>query len=73
MIKLQTEIVGSWNVDRGVCDIDDAFLKLEKLYQNEELRKLYGKRGREKVLKYYTWDVTLPKWNKLLTNLKNSY
>jgi glycosyltransferase involved in cell wall biosynthesis len=73
LIKLDTEITGSWNVDRGVCDIDDAILKLEKLYQNESLRKLYGENGRKKVEKFYSWDVVLPMWKNAITKLKEGY
>ena len=73
LIKLNTEVVGSWNVDRGVCDIDDGVEKLEKLYNHERLRKTYGEVGRKKVEKYYGWDVVMPQWYNVLERLKNNY
>lgn len=66
-------IVGSWDVDRGICDIDHGAELLNKLYNNPELRKTYGKVGREKVLKYYNWDVVLPQWNTILNKLRYGY
>ena len=66
-------ITGSWNVERGICDIEDAAQKLEKLYTHGNLRELYGKVGRKKVLEQYTWNKTIVKWNEVLSKLKNEY
>ena len=65
-IKLAGEITGSWNVERGVCDIQDGAEKLEKLYVDEGLRRLYGKNGRTKVLNLYDWHIVINSWEKML-------
>ncbi|MEK6878485.1 MAG: glycosyltransferase family 4 protein [Nanoarchaeota archaeon] len=62
-------IVGSWNVDRAIMDIDSAVKQLDKLYYDKKLRESLGKTGREKAVKYYDWEVLIPVWNKLLLNL----
>ncbi len=63
-------ITGSWNVERGIIDINDGVEKLEKLYQDKELRKTYGENGRKAVLKEYTWDVVGKMWTDLLKKLE---
>lgn len=68
-IKLGDEILGTWNVGRGVMDINDCADKIVKLYNDPELRKEYGKNGREAVLKEYTWEKVAKDWDKLLTEL----
>lgn len=73
LIKLSSEVVGSWNVDRGVCDIEDGVQKLEKLYQKENLRRQYGEIGRRKVLDYYSYEKIMPVWADKLNKLKNNY
>lgn len=66
VVKLSAEITGSWDVERGIMDIVDAAKKLLKLYKSPRLRKKYGKAGREKVLKNYTWEIVINAWEKLL-------
>jgi len=68
-VPIVTDWTGSWTVERGVIDIDKAVQALETLYENKELRKLYGKVGREKVLKNYDWNVVGPQWDKLIRRL----
>jgi len=70
--KIEGTIVGSWNVERGICSIKDGVDKLNKLYYDEALRKDYARNARLKALKYYDWDsVVFPKmwkpfWKKVL-------
>lgn len=66
VVDLSAEITGSWNVERAVMDIEDGASKLKKLYDDPKLRVKYGKAGRKKVMKYYTWDVVRKAWDKLL-------
>ncbi|MHA1880417.1 MAG: glycosyltransferase family 4 protein [Candidatus Heimdallarchaeota archaeon] len=66
LVKVQTCITGQLNTARALVDIDDYVKKLDKLYYHPNLRKRYGKRGRERILKNYSWDVVLRKWIKLL-------
>ena len=69
LMMMNGTITGSWTVERGLMDINDCAEKLEKLYQNPELRKQYGKNGRIAVLKEYTCDIVVEKWNKVLQSL----
>lgn len=68
-VKVLGELTGSWNVDRGMADVKDAADKLAELYVSKGKRVLYGKTGRSKVIKNYTWDVVLPKWNALFEKM----
>ena len=68
-IPICTDLTGSWTVERGVMDIDKAVKALEFLYNDKELRKQFGKTGREKVLKNYTWEVVGEKWNNLINKM----
>jgi len=56
-------ITGSWSVERGIMSITDAASKIMKLYNNENLRKLYSKNGRKKALQVYDWKIIGEKWN----------
>jgi glycosyltransferase involved in cell wall biosynthesis len=62
-------LTGNWNVERALMDIKDGASALETLYKGPSLRKAMGKVGREKVMKEYSWDVTIPKWNKLIKQI----
>jgi glycosyltransferase involved in cell wall biosynthesis len=62
-------ITGAWTVERGISCIYDGALKLEKLYKDASLREQYGKIGREKVLKYYSWQLIIDEWDRRLTKL----
>jgi glycosyltransferase involved in cell wall biosynthesis len=69
--KLLGEITGSWMVERGIMDCEDAASKIEKLYKNPVLSKKYGSVGREKVLKFYNWDKVIDDWDAYFTRLAN--
>jgi len=59
------ELTGSFNVERGMCDIQDAVNKLNKLYDNAKLREKFGKNGRKGALQTYDWDAVVgPQWIK---------
>jgi len=66
-IKLVAEQTGSWNVERGICDIDDCADKMLELYKSEELRRTLGNNGRVAVERDYSWPIVIDKWHKLLT------
>ena len=68
-IPICADLTGSWTVERGIMDIDKAVEALNRLYENEDLRKSLGKIGREKVLKYYNWDKVNPQWNNLINKM----
>lgn len=48
-------IIGSWMVERGVCDINDAANKIIQLFKNPELSKQMGANGRKAVLEEYDY------------------
>ena len=60
-------ITGSWEVERGICDIKDASKLITKLYNNPKLCGVMGKFGRDAVMKKYDFqNVVAPMWDKLL-------
>jgi len=46
-------ITGSWEVERGICDINDAANKIFTLYQDAPLRQKMGQNGRNAVMTKY--------------------
>ena len=68
-VKICGELTGSWCVERAIMDVEDGAKQLTKLYNDRELCKKLGKVGREKVLKYYTWDVVHPMWDRLIARM----
>jgi len=60
-------ITGSWEVERGICDINSAANQIIKLYNDPILCKRLGQNGRNAVLKKYDFqNVVAPAWLKLL-------
>ena len=68
-VPVCADLTGSWTVERGIMDIDKGAEALETLYNDKELRKQYGKTGREKVLKNYVWSVVGEQWDKLIERM----
>ena len=64
-------IVGSWNVDRGICSIKDCARKLEILEKDNSLRLELGKNGRLNALENYSWDIIGRKWIEYIEDLGN--
>lgn len=64
-------LTGTWNVERGLADIYDGAKMLNKLYYDRDLSKIYGKTGRRKVLRHYTWDIVIPQWHSLFQKMLN--
>jgi len=63
-------MTGSWEVERGICDINDAANKIAYLYNNPELRKEMGKNGRKAVEEKYDFETIIgPKWEKLMLEM----
>lgn len=60
-------ITGSWEVERGICDVSDAATKLISLHDNPDRCKEFGKNGRTAVLAEYDFtDIVGPAWMELL-------
>lgn len=68
-VKWNTFINGGYNTKRVLPDHDEFLNKLEKLYNNESLRKQYGQIGRQKVLQKYSLQTVLPQWQTLIDNI----
>ena len=63
------ELTGSWNVERGLVDIDKMAEAFQMMHDNPAMREEMGKIGLEKMKKYYTWDVVIPEWDKLVRKM----
>ena len=60
-------ITGSWEVERGICDIEHAAKQILYLYNNPEKAKRMGANGREAVLNKYDFKgVVGPLWEEVL-------
>ena len=68
-------LLGGWEVDRAVMDINDCASKLDKLYLDWKagglLLKEYGKNGRKAAMENYTWEIIAESWNQKLSELVN--
>ena len=60
-------LTGSWEVERGMCDVKDAANKIIKLYNDPKLCQIMGQNGRQAVIKKYDFEkIVGPAWDKLL-------
>ena len=60
-------ITGSWEVERGICDVDDACSLIHNLYSSKDLCEEMGKNGRKAVMKKYDFNkIVAPMWERLL-------
>jgi glycosyltransferase involved in cell wall biosynthesis len=62
-------VTGSWNVERGFCDVMHGAELLTKLYDNPDLKIQMGNNGREAVLREYTWEAVAKKFDTVLSGL----
>lgn len=67
--EVMEDKVTGYIVNKG--DIDDIANSLEKLVEDSNLRKMFGKNGRERVLKNYSWDDNVDYMSKIYINLYN--
>ena len=68
-VPICTDLTGSWNVERGVVDIDKLVEAYQMMKDNPAMRKEMGKIGVEKVKKYYNWDMVIKDWDKLIRRM----
>jgi len=68
-VKCESEVMGSWTVDRGLMDEAHGAECLNKLYHSPEMRDKFGEVGRAKVLNHYTWDIVSGMWRSFLASL----
>ncbi len=60
-------ITGSWEVERGIIDINDAADKIIQLYNDPKLIQVMGQNGRKAVMENYDFETKVgPAWEKLL-------
>jgi len=59
-------MTGSWEVERGFCDIKDCANKIEWMYNNPESCKIMGENGRAAVLSKYDSKIVFKQWEDLL-------
>jgi len=65
-LTMNGTITGSWEVERGICDINDAANKIFQLYSNPQLRRTMGQNGRKAVLEKYDFQKHIaPEFEKL--------
>lgn len=63
-------LTGSWEVERGLMDVNDAAEKIIYLYNNPEIRKEMGKNGRKAVCEKYDFENVIgPAFEKLIIQL----
>lgn len=66
-VPIMNTITGTYNVERGIIDVDKFVESLQFLYDNPVERKRLGKNGRTAAIKHYDYDkVVYPAWNKYL-------
>ena len=63
--KVAETIIGTYNVQRAIADKKDFTEKLQMMYDDENMRKRFGKNGRKAVLDKYTWEKVTPQWIKM--------
>jgi len=60
-------ITGSWEVERGLCDVNDAADKIVKLFTTPRLQKTMGQNGRKAVLEIYNFKEKVgPAFEKIM-------
>ena len=70
MLTMGGTLTGSWDVERGMCDIKDAADKLIYLYKNPDVRKKMGENGRKAVEEKYDFNTVVgPAWEKLMLEI----
>jgi len=58
--------LGSWEVDRGLCDIENCAKQVKYLYDNPNEAMLMGVNGRNAVLAKYDVPVVMKQWDEVL-------
>ncbi len=70
-VPIESELTGSWNVERGIMNIPKCTEAYAMMYDNPKMREEMGKVGREKVLKFYDWRVVVKMWHELIEEMTN--
>jgi len=59
-------MTGSWEVERGSCDIENCAEAIEMLSKNPAMCKEMGENGRKAVLTKYDNPIVMKQWDKIL-------
>ena len=69
-VPVKNTITGTYNVERGIVDLDKFTEALQSLYDNAIERKRLGKNGRTAAIRDYDWSkVVYKKWNSYLLKI----
>jgi len=63
---LNGTMTGSWEVERGFCDVYDCADKIEWLHNHPTEARQMGENGREAVMKTYDWNIVKKQWENLI-------
>jgi len=58
--------LGSWEVERGICDIDNCAEAIVMLANNPSMCKSFGENGRKAVLEKYDNPIVMKQWDEVL-------
>jgi len=64
--SLNGTMTGSWQVERGFCDIEHCAKQVEYIYNNPKWAKLMGHSGRRAVEEKYDFEIVGKQWEKIL-------
>lgn len=67
MKSLNGTMTGSWEVERGICDIEHCAKQIKWLYDNPNWLEKYGECGREAILKKYDFKIIGEQWERVLS------
>lgn len=59
-------MTGSWEVERGLCDIEHCAKQIKYLYDNPQWMKKYGENGRKAVLQKYDFEIVGKQWEEII-------
>lgn len=69
MARVNDRLVGSFNVDRALVDIDEMEVKIRYLLEHDDERVAIGESNRARVVKEYSKEAVLPLWNSYFQNI----
>lgn len=59
-------MTGSWEVERGMCDVEHCAKQVAWLYENPKDAKIMGLNGRKAVLSKYDFEIVGKQWDEIL-------
>ena len=68
-LKMNGTMTGSWEVERGYCDIKDAAEQITWLYEHPLDAGEMGQNGRQAVLEKYDFEIVAKQWEDLMNDL----